>query len=161
MAEKRARMKKPELIASLLDSVFTGKPVQKRLREIKVWQVWEEAVGSQIASKARPAGIGNGILVVKVASSPWMQQLSLMKPDIIHQLNMMAGEPLVTDIIFKSGRVDPLPGKSSVKKESCRVLSEEESAWITEQASIIADPELRQSFCTLITRHLTSSGGST
>jgi len=161
MAEKRARMKYPAPVAALIASVFAGKPVQKRLRELKVWQVWEESVGPQIAAKAKPAGIRDGVLIVKVASSAWMQQLSLMKPDIVSQLNIMAGEPVVKDILFKAGRVDPPPRGDSAPVQKARKLREEEEQWIREQASVIDDPELRQAFSSLLTRHLTSSTGST
>ena len=154
-------MKRPAPIADLIVSAFAGKPVQKRLRELKIWQVWEESVGPQIAAKAKPAGIRDGILTVKVASSPWMQQLSLMKPDIISQLNTMAGDPIVKDILFKAGRVDPLPKKTNVEKQIARSLSAEEEQWIREQAAVIDDPELRTTFCNLISRHLTSSTGNT
>lgn len=153
-------MKKPAPLTDLLASIFAGKPVEKRLRELKVWQVWAEAVGTQIAMKAKPAGIRDGILIVRVASSPWMQQLSLMKPDIISQLNSLAGEPLVKEIIFKAGRVD-LPPENGAAAVSRRTLSAEEEDWINERAAVIADPELRQTFCSLLSRHLTSSTGKT
>jgi hypothetical protein len=161
MAEKRARMKYPAPVAALIASVFAGKPVQKILRELKVWQVWEESVGQQIAAKAKPAGIRDGVLIVKVASSAWMQQLSLMKPDIIRQLNIMAGEPVVKDIIFKSGSVAPLAKGDSAPGQKTRKLSNEEELWIREQSAIIDDPELRQVFSSLLSRHLTSNTGST
>lgn len=161
MSEKRARMKYPAPVAALVASVFAGKPVQKRLREIKVWQVWKDSVGPQIAAKAKPAGIRDGVLVVKVASSAWMQQLSLMKPEIISQLNIMAGEQIVKDILFKAGRVDTLPEPSPAKVQISRALTKEEEEWIKEQAAVIDDPELRHSFCSLMTRHLTSSTGIT
>lgn len=161
MAEKRARMKYPAPIADLIASVFAGKPVQKRLHELKIWQVWEEAVGPQIAAKAKPAGIRDGILVVKVASSPWMQQLSLMKPEIMGQLNSMAGEQLVKEILFKAGAVAPQRKEPAASPRTPRTLRPEEEQWLQEQAAVIDDPELRRTFCSLIARHLTSSDGNT
>lgn len=154
-------MKYPAPVANLIISVFAGKPVEKRLHELRIWQVWAEAVGPQIATKAKPAGIRDGILTIKVSSSSWMQQLSLMKPDIIAQLNILAGEQLVHDILFKSGRVDPLKEAPPWEKPSPRPLTKEEELWIEEKSAVLDDPELKNALCSLISRHLTSSTGRT
>jgi hypothetical protein len=156
-AEKRPKMKRPMPISDLLESAFSGKPVQKRLRDIKVWQVWEEAVGAQIASKASPASIRDGVLTLRVKGSAWMQQLSLMKHDIIFHLNSIIGEQVVSDLVFKQGTInkiqDDLPEASPEKRQ----LSKHEKESLEEIVSPLKEQELRDAFISLFSSQLADS----
>ena len=38
-------MRRPVAVADLLSSAFQGKPAEKRLKEGKIWLVWDAAVG--------------------------------------------------------------------------------------------------------------------
>lgn len=157
MAEKRLRMKRPLPIAALLESVFAGKPAQKRLREAKAWQFWEEAVGSHIASKAIPVAFRDGALTVRVSGSAWMQQLSLMKLDIIDRLNDAIGLPLVNDLFFKQGAIqkeESAPAAAGIQR---RPLSDLEIQQLRERTATVADPELRDAFISLFSSQLAVS----
>jgi len=68
MADKRPRMKRPAPLSDLLAAAFAGKPTAKRLEEVKIWEVWDEAVGIQVAGRARPAALRDGVLTVTVSS---------------------------------------------------------------------------------------------
>lgn len=157
MAEKRPKMKQLLPLADLLEAVFAGKPAEKRMRESKVWRVWGETVGAQIAAKAAPAAFRDGVLTVRVASSPWMQQLSLMKPDLIDHLNKALGETLVKELFFKIGTPSPSGDKAVVKKKKSRPITAAEQQWVCSQTEEIADPELRQALDSLLIRHLGAS----
>jgi len=149
-------MKRPAHLADLLAATFAGKPVQYRFREMKIWEVWESAVGPQIATKAMPVSFRDGVLTVRVSGSAWMQQLSLMKGDIAGQLNEEIGEPLVREIFFKQGSISRQPPEEAPFIPPSRELSPEETAWIREQGEQIDDPELRRTLESLLTRHLRS-----
>jgi len=157
MAEKRPRMKRPQQISALLESVFAGKPAQKRIREAKAWQFWEEAVGSHIASKATPVAFRDGTLTVRVSGSAWMQQLSLMKRDIIGQLNAAIGFPLVNDLFFRQGTVHKKEDEPAVVAVQKRSLSAVEKKLLIEQTAAVADPELREAFISLFSSQLAVS----
>jgi hypothetical protein len=154
MAEKRLKMKQPLPLASLLERVFAGQPAEKRLRESRVWQVWGETVGEQIAGKSQPAAFRDGTLTVRVSGSAWLQQLSLMKQDIIQQLNAAVGEPLVTDIFFKQGSLPGQPEQSEKPAPLKRKLSEAEKQRLAELAAPVADPELRAALMALFSSQL-------
>jgi len=149
MADKRPKMKQPLPLAALFEAVFAGKPAEKRLRESKVWQVWGEAVGAQIAAKSQPAAFRDGILTVRVSGSAWLQQLSLMKQDIIRHLNEAVGAPLVTDIFFKQGSLGSQPEERPAAAPPKRKLSEAEKRQLAELAAPVADPELREALMAL------------
>lgn len=63
-----------------------------------IWRVWEAAVGPQISRRARPVRLRGQTLVVAVSSTPWMQELQLLKPVIRTQLNARLPEPMVSDL---------------------------------------------------------------
>ncbi|HXC93028.1 MAG TPA: DUF721 domain-containing protein, partial [Geobacteraceae bacterium] len=119
--------------------------------------VWEEAVGAQIASKASPASIRDGVLTLRVKGSAWMQQLSLMKHDIIFQLNSIIGEQVVSDLVFKQGTVnrfqDDLPEASPEKRQ----LSKHEKEGLKEIVSPLKEQELRDAFIALFSSQLADS----
>jgi predicted nucleic acid-binding Zn ribbon protein len=73
---------------------------------IRVWDVWEEAVGEVIAANTRPAAFKGDLLIVNAASSSWLQQLRFLKPDIIQKINHILEGGAVQDIKFKIGPVD-------------------------------------------------------
>lgn len=157
MAEKRPRMKRPLQVSALLESVFAGTPAQKRIREAKAWQFWEEAVGSHIAGKATPVAFRDGTLTIRVSGSAWMQQLSLMKREIISQLNDAIGYPLVNDLFFRQGTVlkkEDEPAAGGVQKRS---LTESEQRLLHERTAAVADPELREAFISLFSSQLAVS----
>jgi len=156
-AEKRPRMKRPMPISDLLEAAFSGKPVQKRLRDIKVWQVWEEAVGAQIASKASPASIRDGVLTLKVKGSAWMQQLSLMKHEIISHLNSAIGEQVVSDLVFKQGIINKLHDELPEAPPEKRQLSKQEKEALEELVAPLKEQELREAFIALFSSHLAGS----
>ncbi len=157
MAEKRPKMKRPLPLASLLESVFAGTPAQKRLREAKAWQFWSEAVGDHIASKATPVAFREGTLTVRVSGSAWMQQLSMMKLDIISRLNCAIGEPLVNDLFFKQGVIQHNSDNTSAANVQKRILSDLEVKLLKERTAGIADPELRDAFIALFSSQLAVS----
>jgi len=157
MAEKRPKMKRPQSVSDLLESVFAGKPAQKRIREAKAWQFWEEAVGAHIASKATPAAFRDGMLTVRVSGSAWMQQLSLMKQDLIFHLNNAIGEPLVNDIFFRQGTIQKKKDEQSESVVPKRTLTDVEEKLLLESTSGVTDPELREAFIALFSSQLVVS----
>lgn len=82
---------------------------------------WAELLGSGIAGHSRPDSIRGGVLTVVVDSSTWMNQLSLLSPDIIKKLNDgLAGEP-VTELRFRTGKLAAPGGRASGAKEKAEV----------------------------------------
>lgn len=157
MTRKRERMKRPAPLSNLMTSLFGGTPVRKRLEEGRIWLVWDDAVGAQIAAKARPVSIRDGMLTVAVANSPWMQQLTFLKQGIIDKLNAQLGCELVRDIFLKSGQVEASPTPPNRIHSPLRQLSSNEIIGIAEQTATVTDPELQQAFSRLLSRHLTST----
>ena len=149
-------MKSPSEISSFLPTLFSGKPLGKRLRESAIWRIWDQAVGEPIASKARPAAFREGVLTVAVSSAPWMQQLGFLKQQMIEAVNRALGEDLVTDIYLKAGRIAPPPPPLPPTRRPARQLTPEEQARIEQEAASIPDEELRAAFTSFHTTWLST-----
>ena len=150
-------MKRPLPVSDLMSALLRGKPAEKRLEEGKIWLVWDAAVGAQIAAKARPVSFRDGTLTVAVVSAPWMQQLNFLKQGLMEKLNQRLGRELVRDIYLKAGAPEPAAPRPKPRGEKERPLAAAEKHRIAEQASSIADPELRETVARLLARHLAST----
>jgi len=70
---------------------------------LRVWQVWDGAVGDAIARNAKPAAFKGRLLLVHATSSIWIHQLQFLKKDLIVSLNHALGKSLIDDLKFKIG----------------------------------------------------------
>ncbi len=90
-----------ERIKKVLARTLQGLGIEKKVKEGKVFEVWEEAVGKKVASHTRPQRIKGGRLFVGVSDSAWLQELSFLKENIIKKINKRLGEETVKEIFFK------------------------------------------------------------
>lgn len=75
-----------------------------RVRQaLGVWPAWEQAVGPQVASRARPVALRDGTLYVNVAHPVWLQELTPMRETLLRQLQKQAGKMVVRDLRFRVG----------------------------------------------------------
>jgi hypothetical protein len=154
MPDKREKMPRPAALADLLTTALRGTPTEKRLKEGKIWLVWNAAVGKEIARRARPVSFRDGTLTVAVSSAPWMQQLAFMKKGIMEKVNACLGEEIVREIYLKAGRTEPVISRNAPEKRHERPLSSEQRQKIAAQTDPIADPELRRALAALLSRHM-------
>ncbi|WP_236019087.1 DUF721 domain-containing protein [Geomonas propionica] len=146
---KRPKMKRPAPVTDLLTALLRGTPAEVRLKEGRIWEVWDEAVGAKIAAHAQPATFREGTLTLHVDSAPWMQQLNYLKKELITKVNEALDQELVKEIQLKVGKVRSTTAKPQQAPKR-RKLSEDEQVWIKEQAETVTDPELRAVFENLI-----------
>jgi hypothetical protein len=91
---------------------FNG--IADEVRANRILTEWTELVGPKIAQRTRPYGVTDRVLVIEVASSAWLQELNLLRPQIIAGLLERLGEPrLFDELKFKlagrSGQHAPTP----------------------------------------------------
>ncbi len=153
MAGKRPKGS-PEKIGRLITTRFEGTALGARLKDLGIWQVWEQVVGPAIARRTRPLRLSGGQLTVLVSGAPWMQQLNFMKEELSSKLNLCLGDERVKEIIFKAGRVnEPAENIEEVAKPLLPPLSPKRRDWIEQQLSDIDDPGLATSIKSLMELH--------
>lgn len=67
-------------------------------------RVWNEAVGLKVAERARPETLERGILTVRVATSVWAHELSLLAPTILERLRSHG--VAARELRFKTAPID-------------------------------------------------------
>ena len=79
---------RPTPLADALASYLQKQGLIKRMQQAGIVEEWATLVGPQIAAVTVPESVtADGILRVRVASSAWAQELSLMSPRILARLN--------------------------------------------------------------------------
>lgn len=78
-----------DAVASALD--LHG--ISEQVRAGRVVTEWTELVGPKIAQRTRPDGIVDRILWVEVATSAWLHELNLLRPQLTRGLLERLGPP--------------------------------------------------------------------
>jgi hypothetical protein len=99
--------REPQRVGSILERALKRMSLDGKLKEQEIWNVWNSVAGEHVAGHAQPDFMRNGILFVRVSTSPWMQQLSYMSQGIVEALNQRLGAPIVREIRFKLGDIVP------------------------------------------------------
>lgn len=88
------------------------------LREIEIRRVWLRAVGRSVAERARPAGLQGSTLLVHVPDSAWLHRLSMVRQDIIRNVNDHLGAPTVKAVRLRIGPVDDPAGGTTGRADA-------------------------------------------
>lgn len=87
-----SKKKKPEAIADVLANWIDTSGIAKRIGQAQVVPDWPKLVGPQIAAVTAPTSVGvDGTLWVQVTTNAWMNELSLMEPQLLRALNAPSG----------------------------------------------------------------------
>jgi hypothetical protein len=81
----RRSLRAPESLESILDRA--GENRFARVRPPIAGHVWRDAVGARIAERARPVALSDGILVLRVPTSVWAHELSLLADEVCARLS--------------------------------------------------------------------------
>ena len=88
-------------LGSALDELVHSLGIHKKLREYDAVTQWAALVGEHIATVAVPVRITQGVLIVRVRTSTWRNELTLRKKEIIDRLNGALGGSIIKDIRFQ------------------------------------------------------------
>lgn len=64
---------------------------------------WETLVGAEVAAHCRPIAMRGSRLEIQVDSSVWMQQLQLLRPEILARLRAGLGDGAPQDLWLRLG----------------------------------------------------------
>jgi predicted nucleic acid-binding Zn ribbon protein len=93
------RKKRPEPIADVMQGWIDKSGIATRIGQASVVPDWEKLVGPQISAVTAPTSVtADGTLWVQVTTHAWMNELSLMKPQLLKALNGRPGGAKIRDI---------------------------------------------------------------
>jgi predicted nucleic acid-binding Zn ribbon protein len=75
----------------------------------RVWEVWDQAVGPEVAERCRPLSLRSGRLTVAVTNAAWMQQLSFVRDSLRDAVNRALGVTVVKEVRLRMAEADPPP----------------------------------------------------
>ncbi|MDH4161560.1 MAG: DUF721 domain-containing protein [Nitrospirota bacterium] len=150
------RSRKIELVSRTIEKLLAARGWSSRLKEYRVLGIWDRCVGASIAAHAQPVMIRGKKLTVIVDSSAWMQQISLLRPEIMEKLNRSLGEEAVESIALKLGEMKSSGSGNEGRKIARRSLNAEERKRIEEYVQGIGDEDVRDRLKHLIEKDLAS-----
>ena len=136
---RRPNLETPEALEDVLERAGEDRFARKKLPiPLRDWRL---AVGPRIADRARPMSLDRGVLTVRVATSVWANELSLLAPELIARL--VARGFAVKELRFRVGPLDLPPDPT--QKRTYRKVPPPAKLAPEIQASLakVADDELR------------------
>ena len=95
----------PEPIGKAVSKFLVDKGLSTRVNQAGTIDDWHDVVGTQIARVTEALSITtDGTLLVAVSTSAWMNELSLMEPELIRLLNVRGSARRVRKIRFQLKR---------------------------------------------------------
>jgi predicted nucleic acid-binding Zn ribbon protein len=91
--------KKPSALSDVLAGVLRDSGIAERVEQARLIPEWPALVGAQIAAVTEPTSIAaDGTMFVRVTTNAWMNELSLMEPELLRALNATEGRAPVKRI---------------------------------------------------------------
>ena len=90
-------------LKDIITTIFNDPELPFNPDDARLWNVWDEVVGPQIARNAQPSWIKNGRLRVTVSDPIWLQELKFAGETITDKLNRRLGRKAVEKIEFRIG----------------------------------------------------------
>jgi predicted nucleic acid-binding Zn ribbon protein len=99
------KKKKPERVANVVAAFLEQRGLRDRVEQAGVIPEWAQLVGVQIAAVTEPRSISaNGTLFVAVQTNAWMNELSLLEPELLKSLNARAKRAPIKKIRWQLAR---------------------------------------------------------
>jgi hypothetical protein len=150
------RRGKVERLSFTIEKILNDRGWGAKLKEYRVFSLWQKAVGPGIARHAQPASIRGKRLTVMVDSSAWMQQLSLLKPEILNRVNDRLGPDGIESITLKFGELERADEHPEEFQPAAGKLEAGELKRIEECIAGIKDPQTRDALKQVMEKDLLS-----
>lgn len=93
------KKKRPEPVGNVVANFLAQRGLRDRVEQAGVIPEWAQLVGDQIAAVTEPKSVSaNGTLFVTVATNAWMNELSLLEPELLRSLNTKTGRASIKRI---------------------------------------------------------------
>ena len=96
------RRNRPTAVGEALKAYLARTGFGRRLEQAQVIAAWPQLVGPQIAAVTEAESVApDGTLFVRVATSPWMNELQLLTPEIMARVNAGRGAGRIRTIRWR------------------------------------------------------------
>lgn len=94
------RFSRPLPLKEILNKALVKWDLAPTLRRYEVMARWPEIVGERIAKKSRPTKFLGEVLVVEADHPAWVQELNLLKSQILEKIKLTCGQSEIRNIRF-------------------------------------------------------------
>ncbi len=112
---------------------------------VRLAKAWPEIVGEAIARRTEIVSLKFHTAVVKVSGAMWIQELNLMRSQILARVTQRLGDDVVRELRFVQGRLSRREQRPKLRTVP-RATTTRKSIELPE----LKDPELREAFERLI-----------
>ncbi len=74
--------------------------IDNAIAQNKALNIWSEIVGVSVSKNTVAEKVEHGVIIVKVSSPVWRQELYFQKKDIVKKINNSIGKNVIRDIRF-------------------------------------------------------------
>jgi predicted nucleic acid-binding Zn ribbon protein len=132
----------PQQIGGPIHELLARLDGKGRFAIVRLIRVWPEAVGEAIARRTEVSGLKFHTAVVRVSGAMWIQELNLMKPQILSRLRDALGDDTIRELRFVQGRLS--------RREPTRLRPVGRKYRSAIELPGLHDPQLRSAFASLI-----------
>jgi predicted nucleic acid-binding Zn ribbon protein len=111
---------------------------------VRLAKAWPEIVGEAIARRTEIVSLKFHTAVVKVSGAMWIQELNLMRSQILARVTQRLGDDVVRELRFVQGRL------SRRERPKLRTVPRATTTRKSIELPELKDPELREAFERLI-----------
>ncbi|MFC1527114.1 DciA family protein [Candidatus Neomarinimicrobiota bacterium] len=83
-----------------IDSMLRKFGIDNAITQNNALNIWNEIVGETVAKNTEPDRVEHGVIIIKVSSPTWRQELYFQKKEIIQKINNKIGKSVIRDIRF-------------------------------------------------------------
>lgn len=146
-------VKKIELLSKTLKKIISSRGLGGQYALFRIVGMWEETVGGVIARHAQPIGLRGRKLSVQVDSPVWMQQLSMLRPELVEKVNRALGSELIAEMVLVLGEVKGR-ARQHEKAPALPPLTESERKQLEGYVSSVDDQNIRSALLRLIEKDM-------
>ena len=103
LTRKKNRHARPKAIGGVVGQVLSELGLDAAQEAFRIGELWEEAVGPEVARHCRPVAVRGDVLEAEVDSSVWCQQLQMERESLLAALRETLGPSAPTDLRLRVG----------------------------------------------------------
>jgi len=138
------RHRAPEQIGAAMQPLLDRIDREGHFAIVRLAKAWPEIVGEAIARRTEIVSLKFHTAVVKVSGAMWIQELNLMRSQILARVTQRLGDDVVRELRFVQGRL------SRRERPKLRTVPRATTTRKSIELPELKDPELREAFERLI-----------
>ena len=88
-------------LSTIMRKILKNPKLSKRLDNIKIIDIWNELIGSNLEKYVLDSKVYKGKLYIKLKSSTLRNEFTYKKSELLKQINNRFGKQVIDDIVFK------------------------------------------------------------